>query len=72
MGKSLFIGSFNNFQLSPKLRVSPSIRYSKLSKVDRDELFYEGYIFRGNMNFQFNRDISLRVITEKNDFGNWC
>jgi hypothetical protein len=69
VGKSLFIGSFNNFQLSPKLRVSPSIRYSKLSKVDRDELFYEGYIFRGNMNFQFNRDISLRVITEKNDFG---
>ena len=69
VGKSLFIGSFNNFQLSPKLRVSPSIRYSKLSKVDRDELFYEGYIFRGNMNFQFNRDISLRVVTEKNDFG---
>jgi hypothetical protein len=69
VGKSLFIGSFNNFQLSPKLRVSPSIRYSKLSKVDSDELFYEGYIFRGNMNFQFNRDISLRVVTEKNDFG---
>jgi hypothetical protein len=69
VGKSLFIGSFNNFQLSPKLRVSPSIRYSKLSKVDSDELYYEGYIFRGNMNFQFNRDISLRVVTEKNDFG---
>ena len=69
VGKSLFIGSFNNFQLSPKLRISPSIRYSKLSKVDRDELFYEGYIFRGNINFQFNRDVSLRVVTEKNDFG---
>ena len=69
VGKSLFIGSFNNFQLSPKLRISPSIRYSRLSKTNGTELFYEGYIFRGNMNFQFNRDISLRVVTEKNDFG---
>ena len=69
VGKSLFIGSFNNFQLSPKLRISPSIRYSRLSKTNSEELFYEGYIFRGNMNFQFNRDISLRVVTEKNDFG---
>lgn len=69
VGKSLFVGTFNNFQLSPKLRVSPSIRYSKLSKSDSAELFYEGYIFRGNINFQFNRDISLRLVTEKNDFG---
>lgn len=69
VGNSLFIGSFNNFQLSPKLRISPSIRYSRLSNTNGTELFYEGYIFRGNMNFQFNRDISLRVVTEKNDFG---
>ena len=69
IGSSLFIGSFNNFQLSPKLRVSPSIRYSKLTKLDSDELFYEGYIFRTNLNYQFNQDLSFRVITEKNDFG---
>ena len=68
VGKSLFIGSFNNFQLSPKLRISPSLRYSQLAKVDSDELFYEGYIFRTNINYQFNRDVSLRLIAEKNDF----
>src|SRR6056300_617714 len=68
VGKSLFIGSFNNFQLSPKLRISPSLRYSKLAKVDSDELFYEGYIFRANINYQFNRDVSFRLIADKNDF----
>ena len=68
VGESLFIGSFNNFQVTSKLRISPSIRYSRLSRIDSEEVLYKGYIFRGNLDYQFNKDLSFRLVTEKNDF----
>ena len=68
MGDSFFVGTFNNFQITPKLRLSQSLRYSQLrSKID-DSLYFKGYIARVNMNYQFNQDLSFRVIGEYNDF----
>ncbi len=62
------MGTFNNFQLTPKLRLSPSLRYSELrSKVDKS-LYFKGYIGRLNANYQFNQNLSFRVIGEYNDF----
>jgi hypothetical protein len=68
VGRNWFIGSFNDFQISPKLRFSPSIRYTQLSRLDSEEKYYEGMIFRSNINFQFNRNLSLRVVGEVNSF----
>ena len=68
VGDSFFVGTFNNFQITPKLRLSQSLRYSQLrSKID-DSLYFKGYIARVNMNYQFNQDLSFRVIGEYNDF----
>lgn len=68
VGNALFVGTFNNFQLSPKLRLSPSLRYSELrSKADRS-LYFKGYIGRINANYQFNQNLSFRLIGEYNDF----
>ena len=68
VGNALFFGTFNNFQLSPKLSLNPSIRYSELrSKEDRN-LYFKGYIGRVNINFQFNKNLSFRLIGEYNDF----
>ena len=70
VGDSFFVGTFNNFQITPKLRLSQSLRYSQLrSKID-DSLYFKGYIARVNMNYQFNQDLSFRVIGEYNDFDN--
>lgn len=68
VGRNWFVGSFNDFQISPKLRFSPSIRYTQLSRLDSEEKYYSGMIFRSNINFQFNRDLSLRVVGEVNSF----
>jgi hypothetical protein len=68
VGRNWFIGSFNDFQISPKLRFSPSIRYTQLSRLDSEDKYYEGMIFRSNINFQFNRNLSLRVVGEVNSF----
>ena len=68
VGKNFFIGTFNNFQISPKLRLSPSIRYSQLrNKIDQS-LYFAGFIARANLNYQFNPNLSFRIIGEFNDF----
>ena len=68
IGRSFFIGSFDRFQITPKLQISPSIRYSQLRSKFNDELFFKGYIARLNINYQFNQDLSFRLIGEYNDF----
>ena len=68
VGKNFFIGTFNNFQISPKLQLSPSIRYSQLrNKIDQS-LYFSGFIARANLNYQFNPNLSFRIIGEFNDF----
>lgn len=67
-GRAMSFGTFNNFQLNAKLRLSPTIRYEELrSKVD-NSLYFKGYIGRINANYQFNQNLSFRLIGEYNDY----
>ena len=68
IGNQWFIGTFNNFQVSPKLRISPSFRYSHLRNKIDDSYYYKGYVRRLNMNCQFNESLSIRLIAEYDDF----
>lgn len=68
IGNSFFIGTFNNFQITPKLRFSASFRYSQLKNKDDQSLYFSGYIARANLNYQFNPNLSFRIIGEFNDF----
>ena len=68
VGNALFVGTFNNFQLTPKLSLNPSLRYSELRSSANNSLYFKGYIGRVNMNYQFNKDLSFRLIGEYNDF----
>ena len=68
VGNEINFRTFNSFQLSDKFRISPILRYSELrSKID-NSLYYKGYITRINFNYQFNREFSVRLITEYDDF----
>ncbi len=68
VGNNFFIGTFNNFQITPKLRISPSLRYSQLKNKIDNSLYFSGFIARGNLNYQFNPYLSFRLIGEFNDF----
>ena len=68
IGNQWFIGTLNNFQVSPKLRISPSFRYSHLRNKIDDSYYFKGYIGRLNMNYQFNESLSIRLIAEYDDF----
>lgn len=70
IGDSLFVGSFNDFQISPNLSFEPSIRFSRLRDQNSNEYFFEGYIFRSGLNYQFNNTLSFRLTGEANSFNN--
>jgi hypothetical protein len=67
-GNNLFIGTFNSFQISPQLTISPSFRYSQLKNKSDDSFYFRGYIARTEINYQFNNTLSFRLIGEFNDF----
>lgn len=68
VGDNFFIGTFNNFQITPKLRISPSLRYSQLKNKENGSLYFSGFIARSTINYQFNPNFSFRLIGEFNDF----
>ena len=68
VGDNFFIGTFNNFQITPKLRISPSLRYSQLKIKEDASLYFSGFIARSTINYQFNPNFSFRLIGEFNDF----
>ena len=68
LGNRTFIGSFNNFQLSPRLSIAPSIRYTKLVRPSDSHVFYQGQIIRSVINYQFSNNLSFRFVGEVNSF----
>ena len=57
-----------NYKVGNNLSISPSLRFSSLKKIDGSEHFYNGYISRVSSRYQFNNDLSLRLISEYNKF----
>ena len=57
-----------NFQISDNLTISPSLRYSRLKKINLAENYFSGYIARLTTRYQFNKSLSIRLISEYNDF----
>ena len=68
VGNNFFIGTFNSFQMTPKIRFSPSVRYSQLKNKMDNSLYFSGFIARSVLNFQFNDALSFRLVGEFNDF----
>ena len=57
-----------NYKVGNNLNINPSLRFSKLKKINKPGIFYDGYIARLSSRYQFNNDLSLRIISEYDDF----
>ena len=66
LGDSFFFGTFNSFQLTDKIRLSPSLRYSQMKRLNSTDTFFANYIARLNFNYQFNQNLSFRLVSELN------
>jgi len=68
VGKDLSLFIRPSFQLSNKFSLSPSLRYARLRKLDSKDYYFNGYIGRFTIRYQFNNDLSIRLVSEYNDF----
>ncbi len=67
---SFYLGGY--IKPSKRLLIEPSFNYTRSNHIDTDNLLYETYTLRTHMRYQFNRELSFRLITQYNDFyRNW-
>ncbi|NOY05887.1 MAG: hypothetical protein GXO82_04545, partial [Chlorobi bacterium] len=54
---------------STQIIVSASVSYSDLYYPDSGDEIFSGYIFRSRINYQFTRELFLRLVVQYNQFG---
>jgi hypothetical protein len=76
MGDMLDFDMYLNFKPSQRLFITPTFIYSRLDhsdaylsdNPDTAKNIYDGYILRARLNYQFTRELFLRMIVQYNDF----
>jgi hypothetical protein len=68
IGDSFYAGSFSTFQPNSNLRIRTTIRYGQLRNKNDQSLYFKGYLARSTINYQFNNNLSFRLISEYNAF----
>tara|TARA_Y200000002_G_scaffold108750_1_gene89053 strand:- start:4028 stop:6301 length:2274 start_codon:yes stop_codon:yes gene_type:complete len=57
-----------DFTVTDNFSVKPSLNFSRLKKLQSDEYFFNGYIGRLDLRYQFTSFLGIRFISEYNDF----
>ena len=70
LGERFSLNTSVEITLNNSLRIKPSINFSRLKKIDSDEYFFDGYIARLDIRYQFTNSLDFRVISEYNEFSN--
>lgn len=61
-------GYWLSFRPTDQLVIEPGVDYFQLEDKETGEEFYEGYIFRMRMKYQFTRELSARLIAQYDEF----
>ena len=57
-----------SYKVGNNINLNSSINYSRLENLDNNKAIYDGYISRFSFRYQFNNDLSLRLVSEYNKF----
>jgi hypothetical protein len=57
-----------NYKLGENINLMSSINYARLRNINETKSFYDGYISRFTFRYQFNNDLSIRLVSEYNKF----
>ena len=57
-----------NYKLGENINLMSSINYARLRDLEDTKSFYDGYISRFTFRYQFNNDLSIRLVSEYNKF----
>lgn len=70
LGYSRDLGFWLAAKPSQRLVIEPNVNIARMDERDTGEEIYDGYIVRTRFNYQFSRNLFLRLIVQYNDFGN--
>ena len=70
-GKRTFAYFGVDFKPVDRLFIEPEIRFERSEEVDSGVELYEGFVTRTRLNYQITPKLSLRLVTQYNDF-NQC
>ncbi|MBT3281572.1 MAG: hypothetical protein HOC22_00745 [Cryomorphaceae bacterium] len=68
LGERFTFNTSIEITINDNLRIKPSINFSRLKKLDSEEYFFDGYIARFDVRYQFTNSLDFRVISEYNEF----
>lgn len=69
LGKNyLSLEAWSTLKPLDRFIISPSLLYSTLEHPDTKEVLFSGYILRNRINYQFTRELFLRLIVQYNNF----
>ncbi len=69
MGRETSIEASAYVKPSDRLRIEPTFSYGRSEHLQTGEEFFEGFIARTRVNYQFTREVSLRLVVQYHDFG---
>ena len=67
-GRQLNVNAELTVKPFQRLAIQPEINYSELRDLETGDAFFSGYVARAKFSIQFTRALSLRLITQYNDF----
>lgn len=68
VGRLLTVFFRSNIQWNDSFTITPSLRYSRLQRLDNSTNYFEGQIVRLNLQYQFSNYLNFRIISEHNTF----
>ncbi|MDA9642739.1 Lrp/AsnC family transcriptional regulator [bacterium] len=63
VGKEFTLYAMPMPQLGNKVNVSPSIRYARLKNLENNLDYFNGYISRFSVRYQFNNFLNIRLVS---------
>lgn len=57
-----------NYKIGENINLLSSINYARLRNLEDTKSFYDGYISRFTFRYQFNNDLSIRLVSEYDKF----
>jgi len=70
MGRATEVSISGTIKPLQQLTFEPSVDYLKLNNRDTGEKIYEGSVIRARLNYQFTRELFVRMIVQYDDFDN--
>jgi hypothetical protein len=63
------VSAYLTIKPADRIVIEPNVRYARSTDAATGDELYSGYIARTRVRFQFNRELSLRLVVQYNDFG---